>query len=205
MLWHPWPSPHSSMPTRLVMLGVLFVADGDAAAGADGLRSDAGGQKRPGRRTYLRPKTCSCFTKRSRELGGRSGGTAGRFDGIESLREETRYQQTLLSQFPPTLTGGLSPYFSMSVKIELGARSDHFPVDMPDVTPYLCDAFPDCAAISDKIARVRVLAAERTFWEKATILHMLHHAPRDKKIAAHACRGTITTFTGSRAQFGSGR
>ncbi len=74
----------------------------------------------------------------------------------------------------------------MSVKIELGARSDHFPVDSADVTPYLCDAFPD--ALSDKIARVRVLAAERTFWEKATILHMLHHAPRDKKIAPRMSR-----------------
>jgi hypothetical protein len=29
--------------------------------------------------------------------------------------------------------------------------------------------------------KVRVLAAERTFWEKATVLHMWHHAPADKK------------------------
>ena len=33
----------------------------------------------------------------------------------------------------------------------------------------------------DPTCNVHVLSAERTFWEKATILHMWHHAPADKK------------------------
>ena len=103
-----------------------------------------------------------------------------------------RDQQTLLFQFPRASTGELSPYFSMSVKIEMGARSDHFPVESAEVTPYLCEAFPD--ALTDKVARVRVLAAERTFWEKATILHMLHHVPGDKKIAPRMSRHYYDVF-----------
>ncbi len=101
-------------------------------------------------------------------------------------------QQTLLFQFPRASTAELSPYFSMSVKIELGARSDHFPVDNAAVTPYLCDAFP--AALSDKVARVRALAAERTFWEKATILHTLHHVPENKKIPPRMSRHYYDVF-----------
>src|ERR1019366_9129792 len=54
------------------------------------------------------------------------------------------------------------------VKIEMGARADHWPCETKPVTPYVAEQFPqefrepDCA--------VKVLSAERTFWEKATIL-----------------------------------
>ena len=43
------------------------------------------------------------------------------------------------------------------------------------VHPYLCEAVPD--ALADRLAQVRVLGAERTFWEKATILHAEFHRP----------------------------
>jgi hypothetical protein len=42
--------------------------------------------------------------------------------------------------------------------------------------------------LADPWARVRVLAAERTFWEKATILHMIHHNPSNKQLAARMSR-----------------
>ena len=44
---------------------------------------------------------------------------------------------------------------------------------------YAAADFPD--AFKKPGCNVHVLAAERTFWEKATILHMWHHAPADKK------------------------
>ncbi len=94
--------------------------------------------------------------------------------------------QTLLFEFPPAVATDLNPYFAPSVKIEMGARSDHFPVEPGAVTPHLFDAFPD--ALPDSIARVRVLAAERTFWEKATILHSLHHAQTMKEITPRMSR-----------------
>jgi hypothetical protein len=88
--------------------------------------------------------------------------------------------QTLLFRYPSAIVSGLSPYFSSSVKIELGARSDDFPVELASITPTLCGAFPN--ALSDGCCPVRVLGAERTFWEKATILHMLHHASETSKL-----------------------
>lgn len=67
-----------------------------------------------------------------------------------------------------------SGYVAPSVKLEFGARSDHEPaVDRP-LTPIAARARP--GALSDAIVMVRVLAPERTFWEKATILHMWFHA-----------------------------
>lgn len=94
--------------------------------------------------------------------------------------------QTLLFEFPPAIGAPLTPYFAASVRIELGARSDHFPVEEATVIPYLSEAFTD--ALSSPAAGVRVLVAERTFWEKATILHSLHYFPPDKKLPSRMSR-----------------
>jgi hypothetical protein len=90
--------------------------------------------------------------------------------------------QTLLFRYP----AGIGPhsddepaYIRPVVRLEIGARSDHWPVVEAAVTSYAAAEFPD--AFREPGCRVRVLAAERTFWEKATVLHMWHHAPADKK------------------------
>jgi hypothetical protein len=46
---------------------------------------------------------------------------------------------------------------------------------------------------------VRVLGAERTLWEKATILHMLHHLPVGKKFAPRMSRHYYDVFQLSRS------
>jgi hypothetical protein len=101
-------------------------------------------------------------------------------------------RQSLLFRYPPAIRGSLSPYLPASVKIELGARSDHFPVENGTVTPYLSEAIPQ--AISDAQIGVRVLAATRTFWEKATILHMLHHQPEERTIPPRMSRHYYDVF-----------
>jgi len=62
------------------------------------------------------------------------------------------------------------------VRLEFGARSDHWPTTGGRVTPIAAEVFP--GAFRSAQTSVRVLAAERTFWEKATILHRWHHAER---------------------------
>ena len=101
-------------------------------------------------------------------------------------------QQSLLFHYPPAIKGSLSPYFAASVKIDLGARSDHFPVENATVTPYLSDVIPE--SLSNSQTSVRVLTAARTFWEKVTILHMLHHQPEGKKIAPRMSRHYYDVF-----------
>ncbi len=88
--------------------------------------------------------------------------------------------QSILFHFPRAVIDRVSPYFAQSVKVEIGARSDHFPVETAVVRPFLGDSIPD--ACGDCDVTLRVLAGERTFWEKATILHALFHQPISKRI-----------------------
>lgn len=75
--------------------------------------------------------------------------------------------QTLLFHYPPTM--GAAAYVRPVVKIELGARSDTEPSATPEIAPYLAEAFPD--EVPDARFTVHAVAPERTFWEKAALLH----------------------------------
>lgn len=101
--------------------------------------------------------------------------------GLE-LAEDDPDAQTFLFRYPAS---NRSPpadepaYIRPVVRLEVGARSDHWPAVEATVTSYAAADFPDVFKKAE--CRVHVLAAERTFWEKATVLHMWHHAPEDKK------------------------
>lgn len=89
--------------------------------------------------------------------------------------------QTLLLRYPSVFTestgGG---YVRPVVRIECGARSDRWPVAEQSMADYVAEAFPE--AFPDATFTVPVLDIERTFWEKATILHAEAHRPADKAI-----------------------
>ena len=69
-------------------------------------------------------------------------------------------------------------YVRSVVKIELGARSDTDPHTTPQIQPYLGEVFP--TILTDSVFTVRTLAPERTFWEKAMLLHEETFRPADK-------------------------
>ena len=83
--------------------------------------------------------------------------------------------QTVLFTYPSVIENGKSSYVQPVVKIELGARSDHWPVEVMSVKPYVSNA---AGKVTIEGAQVRVLGAERTFWEKATILHAISHGSK---------------------------
>jgi hypothetical protein len=86
--------------------------------------------------------------------------------------------QTLLFRYPTALKEGEAEvYVRREVKIELGARSDAWPAEEKLIVPYVAEAFPD--RIQDAAAKVHVLSVQRTFWEKATILHAEFHRPKE--------------------------
>jgi hypothetical protein len=90
-----------------------------------------------------------------------------------SLDEEDHDKQTLLFFYPATFGDG---YIKSSVKLEFGARGEIEPSEEQSISPYVAETFPqffECTHYN-----VHVLAAERTFWEKATILHALHHGTK---------------------------
>jgi hypothetical protein len=88
--------------------------------------------------------------------------------------------QSLAFTYPTTgLTPAGNAYLRPSVKIEFGARSDHWPAETRPLKPYLCDAIPD--AMEEPSVMVKTMEAARTFWEKATILHQMAHLPEERK------------------------
>jgi hypothetical protein len=97
--------------------------------------------------------------------------------------------QTILFEYPTCFPISGMTYIRRVVKIEMGARSDHWPSQDGTVTPYVADAFPN--GFTEPKCKVKVLSPERTFWEKATILHAEFHRPSEKimpqRFSRHYC------------------
>lgn len=92
--------------------------------------------------------------------------------------------QSLLFEYPSnsSKTGYIRPL----VKIEIGARSEHWPVSEHKIESYVKEVLKE--KINEPDTVIRVLNAERTFWEKATILHQYAHLPEDKKLPPRISR-----------------
>lgn len=75
--------------------------------------------------------------------------------------------ERLFIDYEATATG--SGYVAPSVMLEFGARSTGEPASLRDV---VCDASGLIDGLIFPMARPRVMHAERTFWEKATAIHV---------------------------------
>jgi len=109
----------------------------------------------------------------------------GSSDWKLEIDEDDNDGQTILFTYPK-LTTKASEYIRPVVKIELGARSDHWPVSMQKISPYVAEILP--SPLNEMDAEIRVLNIERTFWEKATILHKYAHYPEAKIVPERQSR-----------------
>jgi hypothetical protein len=109
-----------------------------------------------------------------------------------TLDEEDKDGQTLLFEYPSSYEPGAHGYIRRMVKIEMGARADHWPFESKEITPYVAEEFPD--GFKERGTVVKVLSAERTFWEKATILHAEHHRPIEKPMPERFSRHYYDLF-----------
>lgn len=69
----------------------------------------------------------------------------------------------------PAVAGDAGSYMPDSVKIEFGGRNSTEPQEKHTVTPYMAGQVP---TLEFPVAAARVLAPARTFWEKATLIHV---------------------------------
>jgi hypothetical protein len=92
--------------------------------------------------------------------------------------------QTLQFEYPNITPR--SGYIQQSVKIEMGARSEHWPVSEHKIQSYVKEALNE--KVTEAEVFIRVLNAERTFWEKATILHQYAHLPDGKALPPRISR-----------------
>jgi hypothetical protein len=75
----------------------------------------------------------------------------------------------ILFRYPSAIPSAPAAYLRRDVKIELVARADDWPCESRAIVPYVAAAYP--APPSDATFVVRALTPERTFWEKAMLLH----------------------------------
>ena len=121
--------------------------------------------------------------------------------GLE-LADDDPEGQTLLFRYPSGIRSHPADepaYIQPLVRLEIGARSDHWPAVEATVSPYAAVDFPN--AFKEPRCKVLALAAERTFWEKAT--PAAHVAPRPggqeipgSAVAALLRRGAVVRTRG---------
>lgn len=83
----------------------------------------------------------------------------------------------ILFQYPTVAPSGFE-YLKRSVKLELGSLTEQRPIGQHPIKPWIAEEFP--SVFPDWQCDVVALEIERSFWEKATILHAEHHRPAEK-------------------------
>ena len=86
--------------------------------------------------------------------------------------ELSQKESVVMFGYPVALSAGLyggGRYVGPIVKLEIGARADHYPTRERDVRSLAAEAFPKAFAMTS--ARVVAQAPERTLLEKALLLH----------------------------------
>lgn len=106
----------------------------------------------------------------------------------------------ILFPYPRAVPSG--SYIAPLVKLEFGSLTDQRPIGTHTITPLVAELAPD--TFDDFHAVVVALEIERTFWEKATILHAEYHRPasqpmRDRFARHYADFAALWRHPGGRA------
>jgi predicted nucleotidyltransferase component of viral defense system len=83
---------------------------------------------------------------------------------------DTQERQTVNVQYPAAFS---LDYLLPEVRLEIGPLASYVPHDSFTIRPYAAEAFPDVFDNPD--CSIVAIKVERTFWEKATILHQQAH------------------------------
>ncbi|GJM06945.1 MAG: hypothetical protein DHS20C10_06790 [marine bacterium B5-7] len=106
-----------------------------------------------------------------------------------SIEIDTQDPQQLLFNYPLLLKPSLYPdnaYVKPKIRLEFGCRGDQNPHMTSSIVTYIESTFSDI--FTAEPISVDVLDPARTFWEKATLLHMLAHQKADKTLQPRMAR-----------------
>lgn len=92
-------------------------------------------------------------------------------------------EETVIFAYPRTqeLEATLS-----TIRLEIGPLAAWTPSETTTITSYLAQELPEAFTSSE--AEIRTVKPERTFWEKATILHQEANRPEEKKMPTRYSR-----------------
>jgi hypothetical protein len=96
---------------------------------------------------------------------------------VEIQKNEKDLGHIVRVKYPETdRSGNLLPY----IQLEIGPLASWLPHAKHTIRPYAAEEFPD--QFEDPGCPVLAIDAERTFWEKATILHHEAHRPEESAV-----------------------
>ncbi|MFM7930229.1 MAG: nucleotidyl transferase AbiEii/AbiGii toxin family protein, partial [Pirellula sp.] len=96
---------------------------------------------------------------------------------FEYIIDPATQSPVILFHYPSTQPFGFD-YIKRYVKLEFGSLTDQQPTGHHPIRPWIADELPN--AFEDWGCDVVALELDRTFWEKATILHAEYHRPANK-------------------------
>jgi hypothetical protein len=96
---------------------------------------------------------------------------------FEYVRDPITHSPVLLFHYPTSQPDGFA-YLKRSVKLEFGSLTDQQPAGRHAISPLITEILP--SADLDWQCEVVALELERSFWEKATILHAEYHRPVER-------------------------
>lgn len=96
---------------------------------------------------------------------------------FEFITDPGTNSPVLLFHYPTSQPTGFD-YLKRSVKLEFGSLTDQQPTGRHPVHPWIAETLTE--AFPDWECEVVALEVERSFWEKATILHTEFHRPSGK-------------------------
>jgi len=105
------------------------------------------------------------------------------------LYVDTDNKQNIIFEYPRLLESSMYPedtYVKPKILLEFGCRGELQPSTLINVKMYAEEFFSDAFSGTDIV--VNTLNAERTFWEKITLLHMLTHQDKDKSLQPRMAR-----------------
>ena len=93
--------------------------------------------------------------------------------------DEDTHSPVVLFHYPSNEATGFE-YLRRSVKMEFGSLTDQRPAGKHVIRPWIAEEFPQ--VLADFRCELVALELERSFWEKATILHAEYHRDAAKPI-----------------------
>ena len=95
-------------------------------------------------------------------------------DGVDGCRVGAGVPFVIDINYPAAFP---DDYLRSEVRLEIGPLASWLPYENRSFSCYAAEAFPQ--VFEQRECAVNVIKAERTFWEKATILHQEVHRPED--------------------------
>ncbi len=111
------------------------------------------------------------------------------FDGVCACEVEADDPHVVMIRYPGAFP---DDYLRPEVRLEIGPLASWVPHERKEIRSYAAEAFPE--VFEKATCTVNVIRAERTFWEKATILHQEAHRPADKPQPARYSRHYYDLF-----------